>query len=120
MQVRVVRTLDAPLPQVWETLVSPHGTQAMLGPGATFGCKGEPWHSDEGPSGVLRSYHPLEQLRWSWHESPDAPASIVELDLHEHGEGTRLDLSHDGVEDVAAYQVRWAAALDRLGGAAAG
>ena len=55
--------MDAPVAQVWQTLISSSGAEALLGPGAAFGGKGEPWHSDEGPSGVLRSYHPQEQLR---------------------------------------------------------
>lgn len=115
--VRVVRTVEAPVADVWRALVSPTGAEALLGPGASFGGKGEPWHSDDGPSGVLRSYHPLEQLRWSWHETPEAPASIVELDLSDDGGSTRLDLRHDGVQETAAYQSRWTAALDRLGSA---
>lgn len=112
--VRVVRTLAAPVADVWRALVSPGGAEALLGPGASFGGKGEPWRSEDGPSGVLRSYHPLEQLRWSWHETPDAPASIVELDLSDDGGGTRVDLRHDGVEP-ATYEPRWSEALDRLG-----
>ena len=115
--VRVVRTVDAPVGDVWRTLTSPGGAEALLGPGASFGGKGEPWRSHDGPSGVLRSYHPLEQLRWSWHETPDAPASIVELDLVDDGGATRLDLRHDGVSETARYEARWSSALDRLGGA---
>ena len=113
--VRVVRLVDAPVAEVWRALISPGGAEALLGPGASFGGKGEPWHSADGPSGVLRSYHPLEQLRWSWHETPDAPATIVELDLSEDGGSTRLDLRHDGVSETEAYETRWSAALDRLG-----
>ncbi len=113
--VQVVRTVDAPVAQVWQTLISSSGAQALLGPGASFGGKGEPWHSDEGPSGVLRSYHPQEQLRLSWHEAPDAPASIVELDLSDDSGVTRIDLRHDRLDgDRAAYEQRWNGALDRL------
>lgn len=113
--VQVVRTVDAPVAQVWQTLISSSGAQALLGPGAAFGGKGEPWHSDEGPSGVLRSYHPQEQLRLSWHEHPDAPASIVELDLADDGGATRIDLRHDRLDgDRSAYEQRWNGALDRL------
>lgn len=113
--VQVVRTVDAPVAQVWQTLISSSGAQALLGPGAAFGGKGEPWRSDEGPSGVLRSYHPQEQLRLSWHEAPDAPASIVELDLSDDSGVTRIDLRHDRLDgDPAAYEQRWNGALDRL------
>jgi uncharacterized protein YndB with AHSA1/START domain len=113
--VQVVRTVDAPVAQVWETLISRTGAQALLGSGATLGGKGEPWHSDDGPSGVLRSYHPLEQLRLSWHRTPQAPASVVEIDLAEDAGATRIDLRHDRVDgDPAEHEQRWAEALDRL------
>lgn len=114
---RVVKVVGAPVSAVWRVLVSPAGAEALLGRGAAFGGKGEPWHSEDGPSGVLRSFHPLEQLRWSWHETPDAPASIVELDLREDDGATTVDLRHDGVSDVGAYESRWSAALDRFAGA---
>lgn len=112
---RVSRTITAPIAQVWDRILSPAGARALLGPGARFAGKGEPWRSKDGPSGVLRSFHPQEQLRWSWHETPDAPATLVELDLQPEDAGTRLDLQHHGVEDRSAYEARWAAALDRLG-----
>lgn len=113
--VQVARTVDAPVAHVWETLISRTGAEALLGKGATFGGKGEPWHSEDGPSGVLRSYHPMEQLRLSWHETPDAPASVVELDLTEDAGSTRLDLRHDRIAgDVDHYEQRWTGALDRL------
>lgn len=113
--VQVARTVDAPLAHVWETLISPAGAEALLGRGAVLGGKGEPWHSEDGPSGVLRSYHPQEQLRLSWHETPDAPASLVELDLAADSGSTRLDLRHDRIAgDPAAYEQRWNGALDRL------
>lgn len=113
--VRVRRTVHAPVAQVWQTLISPGGAEALLGRGAAFGTKGEPWHSEDGPSGVLRSYHPQEQLRLSWHQTPDAPASVVELDLTEDAGVTVLDLRHDRVEgDPGAHAQRWDGALERL------
>ena len=113
--VQVVRTVDAPVAQVWQTLISRSGAEALLGPGATFGGKGEPWHSEEGPSGVLRSFHPQQQLRLSWHETPDAPASLVELDLSDDAGSTRLDLRHDRIAgDAGGFEQRWNGALDRL------
>jgi len=116
--VRGRRTDGAPLGHVWEVLVSPAGAQALLGHGAVLGGKGEPYHSADGTSGVVRSYHPLEQLRVSWHVTPDSPPSIVELDLAADGDGsTRLELSQDhlwdGV-DADALCERWAGGLDRL------
>ena len=116
--VRVSRTVQAPLLHVWEVLVSPAGAGALLGEGAALGGKGEPYRCADGTGGVVRSFHPLEQLRVSWHPTPDGPPSIVEVDLCADGEGaTRLDLSQDhlwdGV-DVDDLGRRWDAGLERV------
>ena len=124
LEVTVSRPVAAPVAHVWEVLVSPQGAVALLGAGAVLGAKGEPYHCDEGPSGVLRSYHPLEQLRVSWHETPESPATIVELDLRADGSSvTVLDLKHDHLAegaDVEALSARWSAALDALAAVAEG
>ncbi len=115
--VQLSRTVAAPVTHVWEVLVSPQGAEALLGRGAAFGGKGEPYHCEDGTSGVRRSYHPLEQLRVSWHERPDAPASIVEVDLRSDGDGTRLDLLQNHLPEGAntqALQHRWSAGLEAL------
>ena len=110
-------TVGAPVQQVWQHLISPRGTEALLGPGVTLGSKGESWHSAEGPHGVVRSYHPLEQIRVSWHPHEDGPLSIVDLPLQQHGVGTRVDLYHEGLgiaEDGAGDKSRWDEALGRF------
>jgi uncharacterized protein YndB with AHSA1/START domain len=110
-------TLDAPVDQVWQHLISPRGTEALLGPGVTLGNKGESWHSADGPHGVVRSYHPLEQIRVSWHPHEDGPLSIVDLQLKPEGGSTRLDLYHEGqgiAEDGPGDKSRWDAALGRF------
>lgn len=115
--VHASTTVAAPLESVWEHLISPRGTEALLGTGARLATKGEPWHSAEGPCGVLRSYHPLEQIRVSWHPNEDGPLSIVDLQLRREGDGTRLDLFHEGrgiAEDGQSDKARWDDALGRL------
>ena len=115
--VRVSRAVSAPVTHVWEVLVSSAGAQALLGPGAELGTKGEPYHCEDGTRGVLRSYHPLEQLRVSWHATPDAPPSVVEVDLRRDGDQTLLDLSQTHLpegSDVQALSTRWSRHLDEL------
>lgn len=115
--VQVSRSVNATLTHVWEVLISPAGSAALLGEGAVLGSKGEPYHCEDGTSGVVRSYHPLEQLRVSWHETADAPATIVEVDLRTEGDHTVLDLRQDHLtvaSDVDALAARWGAALDRV------
>lgn len=113
--VKVTRTISAPVLRVWETLVGPAGAEALLGTGAHLGSKGQSWQSEEGHRGVVRSYHPMEQLRFSWHESADAPNSLVAIDLRPDGDATAVDLEHDRVSgDVAAAEQRWHRALERF------
>lgn len=115
--VHVSRTVDASVEHVWECLCSADGAQALLGDGAVLGSKGEPWHSGDGTHGVVRSYHPLEQLRVSWHASQDDPPGLVDLHLSGDGGTTRLDLVHDRIadgSDSARLEERWRTALDRL------
>ena len=110
-------TLDAPVDQVWQHLISLRGTEALLGPGVTLGNKGESWHSADGSHGVVRSWHPLEQIRVSWHPHEDGPLSIVDLQLKGDGDGTRLDLYHEGegiADDGAGDKRRWDDALGRF------
>ncbi len=115
--VRSSRTVSASPAQVWGHLVESSGTEALLGPGASLGTKGESWHSSSGAFGVVRSYHPLEQLRVSWHAHADAPASLVDLHVIAEGSGTRLDLVHERLapgDPEADLQQYWDGALARF------
>jgi len=115
--VHASTTVGAPVANVWQHLISARGTEALLGPGVTLGSKGESWHSADGPHGVVRSFHPLEQIRVSWHPHEGGPLSIVDLRLNGDGEGTRLDLYHEGegiAEDGAGDKRRWDEALGRF------
>ena len=112
--VRTSRTVPAPVGKVWEHLISPTGTEALLGEGAALGSKGESWHSADGPFGVVRSFHPLQQLRVSWHADDDAPATLVDLQLAEQAGGTRIDLVHEHLVGTAGVRDRWEHALDRF------
>lgn len=121
--VQVSRSVAAPVAHVWEVLVSRSGSQALLGEGAVLGAKGEPFHCVDGSSGFVRSYHPLEQLRVSWHETPDSPPSIVELDLRDGGGVTVLELRADRILDdnhKSRLEQLWASGLDRFAAAAEG
>jgi uncharacterized protein YndB with AHSA1/START domain len=115
--VEVSHEYRQPVAEVWSTLVSPRGSAVWLGEGAVLGDKGDPYHCADGTSGVVRSYHPLEQLRVSWHATEAAPVTVVELDLEPRGDGTLLRLRHDGpVDEARRSQLpqQWAHSLDAL------
>jgi uncharacterized protein YndB with AHSA1/START domain len=117
--VEVSRVVPFPIEKVWQHLNTSAGSEALLGKGAELGTKGEPWHSVDGAYGVVRSYHPMEQMRLTWHAGEDAPATLVDLRLTPEGGYTRLDLRHEHLDDAALGQrmpQHWGEALARLGG----
>jgi uncharacterized protein YndB with AHSA1/START domain len=120
--VEITRTIPASPDQLWQLMTSPPGAAALLGAGAVLGGKGETWRTSDGPHGVVRSYHPLEQLRVSWHADDDAPASLVEMDLRPDGDGTELVVRHERVAGSGSVDLRqhWTKAVDRLAAHAAG
>jgi uncharacterized protein YndB with AHSA1/START domain len=118
--IEVSRVVPQPIDKVWQVLTTPAGAEALLGSGAHLGTKGEPWRSSDGSHGVVRSYHPMQQVRLSWHADDNAPATTVDLQLTSEGEGTRLDLRHEHIPDVATsrgLRQHWETALGQIGGA---
>ncbi|MBN9105331.1 MAG: SRPBCC domain-containing protein [Propionibacteriaceae bacterium] len=116
------RSVSQPIKEVWKLLVTREGAEALLGVGAELGDKGDSWHAADGTFGVVRSYHPLEQIRFTWHPAEDTPTTIVEVDLSAEESGTRLEITHQHIPtyfDTAALARRWEQALDRLTAATA-
>jgi len=120
--VFVRRVLSGTTGQVWQLLVSPAGSAVWLGPGALVGSKGEPFMTDTGIGGVVRSFHPLEQLRLSWETGSDHETSLVEIDLTPVAGGTRLRLWHEGLPPAlrSPLQEQWAQRLDAFARICAG
>jgi uncharacterized protein YndB with AHSA1/START domain len=106
--------LDASVGTVWQALIDPAGTAIWLGEGAVLGDKGQSYHCADGTAGVVRSFHPLEQLRLSWHSGSDQEPSLIEVDLSVEGLGTRLRLWHDGLPARERPQMlaRWQERLE--------
>lgn len=115
--VRAGLSVQAPVEQVWQHLISPGGTQALLGDGARLGNKAEPWKAADGSYGAVRSLHPLEQVRVTWHPHQDGPLSMLDIQLRPEGDGTRLDVFHEGrgiAGDPRGDRQHWEDALGRL------
>ncbi len=112
-------TVQAPAAKVWEHLISPDGTEELLGEGARIGNKGEPWHAADGSYGVVRSFHPVEQVRVTWHPHADGPLSMLDIQLRPEGDTTNVEVYHEGrgiVGDPRGDWQHWNDALGRLAG----
>ena len=120
--VVVQRSVSQPVKEVWRLLATPAGAEALLGEGGLLGDKGDSWHATDGTYGVVRSYHPLEQIRFSWHAEPDAPKSLVDLQLlQQTEESTVVEIRHEHIPtyfDAAALTRKWEHALEKLATAA--
>lgn len=120
--VTVSRLVSKPLKSVWVTLMSPQGAEALLGPGGQITEKGHIWQAVDGSHGVTRSFHPLEQIRFSWHRDDDDPATLVDLRLASEGDGTVLCVVHGNLHegsDREWLRQRWSEALERIEAATA-
>ena len=102
--VTVSRSVSQPVKEIWKLLVTREGAEALLGAGGELGDKGDSWHAADGTYGVIRSYHPLEQIRFSWHAAEEAPKTIVEVDLSASDDGTRVEIRHEHIPDVLRRQ----------------
>jgi len=115
--VVVSQEVAYPVKRVWEHLISSAGAEALLGPGAFFGAKGQTWSSDNGLSGVVRTLHPMEELRFTIRRDGQPSHSMVQLDLAAEGDGTLMTVTHSNLEDGADIESlggRWQDALGRI------
>lgn len=119
--VTVSRSVSQPVKEIWKLLVTREGAEALLGTGGELGDKGDSWHAADGTFGVVRSYHPLEQIRFSWHAAEEAPKTIVEIDLAASDDGTTVQIRHEHIPsyfDANALTRKWEHALEKLAAAA--
>jgi uncharacterized protein YndB with AHSA1/START domain len=116
--VVVSRVVSHPLKNVWNVLMTNEGQEALLGEGGRLGGKGDKWAAADGTYGVTRSFHPMEQIRFSWHRNEDSPRTLVDLHLAPEGDDqTRLEIRHEHVGsdlDPAALTAHWEDSLNRI------
>lgn len=109
--VAVSRVVSGSLKETWRRIVTVEGAETILGEGGVLGDKGDSWRSSDGSHGVIRTFHPLEQLRFTWHASEDSPGVLVDMRVKPASDDeTEIDLRIDNVPaelDAAAVQSRW-------------
>jgi uncharacterized protein YndB with AHSA1/START domain len=115
--VTVSKVVSTPVKETWKLLVTKEGNEALLGRGGVIGDKGDSWQSDEGTFGVIRSYHPLEQIRFYWYAAEGAPKTVVEVNLSRADEGTLIEICHQRIPayfDAAKLTRRWEDAISKV------
>ena len=115
--VVVSRKVSRPVKEVWQVLMTDEGAEALLGPGSKLGSKGHTWTAIDGRSGVIRSFHPMEEIRFSWRRDEASAPSMVALELVSEGDVTNLQVTHSKLAadtDRSWLQDRWTAALERI------
>jgi len=119
-EVVVSLLMASPVQQIWQILMSTAGAEIVLGPGAQFGEKGRSWASDNGRTGVIRTLHPWEVVRFTWRENEQSSASMVRIDLIPQEDQTKVVLSHSNLPDeVSQAEIKghWQQVLDNLASA---
>lgn len=116
-RLAVSLAVEKPLATVWSGLMTTEGNEALLGAGGRLGSKSDDWRAEDGSYGVTRSFHPMEQIRFSWHADDESPRTLVDLRFSEVDGSTRLELTQDNLPpdaDLTALTSRWDSALSRL------
>jgi uncharacterized protein YndB with AHSA1/START domain len=117
-QAGASRTFPVDRTTAWSALVSGPGLRAWLGgldalPTGT----GDPYETEDGVRGEVRSWRPEDRLRLKWQPPGRAEPAVLQVALSESRGGTVVRLHADHLADAderAEVLLRFATALDRL------
>jgi uncharacterized protein YndB with AHSA1/START domain len=119
-QIGVSRTLPLPVTAVWDYLMSPGGVARWLGPGARLPARpGEPYRTDAGAEGELRSLRPYDRVRLT------LGSTVVQVTVSPApsaagaGERTVLRFHQDhmsGAPERERRRAHWRAVMDEVAG----
>lgn len=121
-QVGVQRTVDAPVAEVWDTIVAE--PELWLGEGASVDFAPGQEYDAAGARGEIRVVRPPERLRLTWQPAElNAPATL-QLTLQEPSPGrTAIHAHAEKLPDAEAREMmraRWREALERIAAAVSG
>jgi uncharacterized protein YndB with AHSA1/START domain len=117
-QIGVSRTVDAPLPDVWELLTSSQGLGIWLGPDATLPwAKGETYETADGIQGELRSFRRQDRIRLTWQPATWSHDTTVQVAVAASGPKTMLRFHQERLADAAERERQrsyWSSIVGRL------
>lgn len=119
-EIGVSRTFPVPLDQAWDVVVDGPGLALWLGAGAVVPEQvGDPYRTDDGVEGELRSLRPRERLRLTWQPpGREGRPTTVQLVVVAAASGTSVRFHQEHLADAderERQRAHWRAALDRLG-----
>jgi uncharacterized protein YndB with AHSA1/START domain len=133
-ELKLERTLDAPVERVWSALTEAGEIARWYGPGDDFRIEVLEWecrvggryrvamHHKDGQThtcfGVFEDLEPNRRIAytWSWEGQPPMD-TMVTFALAAEGDRTRLDFTHEGFPAEEAreqHRMGWMGSLERL------
>src|SRR4051812_42955050 len=87
--IGVSKTIDVPLPEVWDFILSDAGLRLWLGAGVRLKVK-EPYETTDGTVGEVRSLHEHDRVRLTWRPRDWDHDTTVQVTVSASGEKTVL------------------------------
>jgi len=117
--LRFERRLEHPPERVWRALTDPGELAVWLVAAAELeprldGAVTLRWVGDASATGRIVAWQPPEELAYTWDEGEGE--SLVRFSLTADGDGTRVVLTHEGIDSLSGFGAGWHAHLDMLEG----
>jgi len=117
--LRFERRLEHPPERVWRALTDPGELAVWLVAAAELeprldGAVTLRWVGDASATGRIVASQPPEELAYTWDEGEGE--SLVRFSLTADGDGTRVVLTHEGIDSLSGFGAGWHAHLDMLEG----
>lgn len=137
--LRMERTMDAPVGRIWAALTEASQIPYWYGPGEEFRIEVLEWdcriggryrvamHHKDGPThtcfGEFKRLEPEQRIAYSWAWEGQPPMdTVVTFALIPEGEKTRIEFTHSGFPAEEAreqHRMGWTGSLERLAGVVA-
>ncbi|MEV4314569.1 SRPBCC domain-containing protein [Actinocrispum sp. NPDC049592] len=114
--IGVSKTIDVPLPDVWDFMLSDEGLRLWLGEGADLKLK-EPYETVDGTVGEVRSLHPHDRVRLTWRPHDWDHDTTVQVTVSTSGQKTVLRFHQEWLADATERETQrthWKAVMEKV------
>ena len=117
-EIGVSRTVDTPLPRVWDALMSEEGVRTWLGDGVQLPAeRGAGYRTGDGTTVKIRSFHPNDRVRLTWQPPDWDHESTVQVAVSQRGGRTVIRFHQERLadpEERERQREHWRAVMDAL------